>query len=117
MPVQVMRRDRRIAASVVAPSPGTFGSFVNFVMPGRKPSGSVGVQVLPPSNVALTAQPSLKFQSFAPVIRFCGFAGFTASGVSFCESWSFETSTTRETPIRPLPAPAPTAIVAAIGRV
>src|SRR5919199_1582741 len=42
-----------------APSPATFGSFVNSVTPGRNPSGSVGVQVLPPSVVVLTPQPSL----------------------------------------------------------
>ena len=42
-----------------APVPSTSGSFVNFVMPGRKPSGVVGVHVVPPSFVVLTAQPSL----------------------------------------------------------
>src|SRR5436305_15082720 len=42
-----------------APVPATFGSFVNDVMPGRKPFGNVGVHVLPPSDVAFTAQPSL----------------------------------------------------------
>src|SRR5439155_10307712 len=65
------------------PVPGTAGSFVNCVMPGMKPLGSVGVHVLPPSNVALTPQPSLKFQSLLPVIMLLGFAGLTASGVSF----------------------------------
>src|SRR5205807_9237459 len=42
-----------------APVPGTAGSLVYFVTPGRKPFGSVGVHVLPPSRLALTAQPSL----------------------------------------------------------
>src|SRR4029077_5397134 len=65
------------------PGPGTLGSFVNRVTPGMKPSGSVGVHVLPPSNDALTAQPSLKFQSFAPVMRLLALSGFTAIGVSF----------------------------------
>src|SRR2546423_304084 len=42
-----------------APVPGTLGSFVYFVTPGRNPSGNVRVHVFPPSNVAFTAQPSL----------------------------------------------------------
>src|SRR5438094_10304 len=59
-----------------------------------KPLGNVGVQVRPPSKVALTAQPSLKFQSLAPVIQLSGSSGFTASGVSFCAVVSWLTSTT-----------------------
>jgi len=39
--------------------PGTFGSFVNFVIPGRKPFGSAGVHVLPPSKLVSMPQPSL----------------------------------------------------------
>src|SRR2546426_11764691 len=58
------------------------------------PLGSVGVQVRPPSKLAFTAQPSLKFQSFAPVIQLLGLSGFTASGVSFCAVVSWLTSTT-----------------------
>src|SRR5712691_7237314 len=58
------------------------------------PLGSVGVQVRPPSKLAFTAQPSLKFQSFAPVIQLSGFCGLTASGVSFCAVVSWLTSTT-----------------------
>src|SRR2546423_15048862 len=63
-------------------------------MPGRNPSGTVGVQVRPPSNVVLTPQPSLKFQSLLPVIMFAGLAGLIATGVSFCAVVSAETSTT-----------------------
>src|SRR2546425_12852219 len=58
------------------------------------PFGRVGVHVLPPSKVAFTAQPSLKFQSLAPVIQLLGLSGFTASGVSFCAVVSWLTSTT-----------------------
>src|SRR2546423_9791419 len=58
------------------------------------PFGSVAVQVRPPSNVAFTAQPSLKFQSLAPVIQLLGLSGFRASGVSFCAVVSWLTSTT-----------------------
>src|SRR5947208_7266311 len=76
------------------PVPGTAGSLVNSVSPGMNPLGSVGVQVRPPSKLALTAQPSLKFQSFAPVTQLSGFSGFTASGVSFCAVVSWLTSTT-----------------------
>src|SRR5712691_3546967 len=76
------------------PVPGTAGSLVNAVSPGMKPSGSVGVQVRPPSKLAFTAQPSLKFQSFAPVIQLSGFCGLIASGVSFCAVVSWLTSTT-----------------------
>src|SRR5256886_17062838 len=47
------------------------------------PLGSVAVHVWPPSNEAFTAQPSLKFQSLAPVIRLLGLSGLTAIGVSF----------------------------------
>src|SRR2546425_7400621 len=64
-------------------------------MPGMKPLGSVGVHVLPPSNVALTPQPSLKFQSLLPVIMLLGLAGLTASGVSFWAVVSRLTLTTR----------------------
>src|SRR5690349_19680802 len=76
------------------PVPGTLGSFVNRVTPGTNPLGSVGVHVFPPSNVALTAQPSLKFQSLAPVRRLLEFRGFAAIGVSFCAVVSRLTSTT-----------------------
>src|SRR5436309_11553744 len=76
------------------PVPATAGSFVKAVSPGMNPSGSVGVQVRPPSKVAFTAQPSLKFQSLAPVIQLLGLSGFTASGVSFCAVVSWLTSTT-----------------------
>src|SRR5256885_13437283 len=58
------------------------------------PFGSVGVHVLPPSKLAFTAQPSLKFQSLAPVIQLFGLSGLTASGVSFCAVVSWLTSTT-----------------------
>src|SRR5436305_2238694 len=81
------------------PLPATLSSFVYFVIPGRKPFGRVGVHDVPPSKVALTAQPSLKFQSFAPVIMFSGFFGLIAIGVSFWDVWSRLTSTTGVTAI------------------
>src|SRR6185295_12105803 len=82
------------------PVPGTAGSFVKAVMPGMNPLGSVGVQVLPPSNVAFTAQPSLWFQSLAPVIMFSGLAGLTAMGVSF---WAVVSRLTLTTVAEPAP--------------
>src|SRR3989442_1174680 len=97
-------------AKSYGPVPGTDGSFVNCVMPGMKPLGSVGVHVLPPSNVALTPQPSLKFQSLLPVIMLLGFAGLTASGVSFCAVVSRLTLTT-------VTDPAPRALKLGVPRV
>src|SRR6266849_10704069 len=82
------------------PVPGTAGSFVNLVMPGMKPFGKVGVHVFPPSNDALTPQPSLKFQSLFPVIMLLGFTGLTASGVSF---WAVVSRLTLTTKTDPLP--------------
>src|SRR2546427_1986108 len=86
-------------AKSYGPVPGTDGSFVNCVIPGMKPLGRVGVQFLPPSNVALTPQPSLKFQSLLPVIMLLGFAGLTARGVSFWAVVSRLTFTTRTDPL------------------
>jgi hypothetical protein len=80
---------------------------VYFVMPGTKPSGSVFVQLFPPSKLAFTPQPSFQFQSLAPVIRLSGFVGLTASGVSFCDVVSRLTFTTKiEGPLTAYDAPA-----------
>src|SRR6266851_9152633 len=82
------------------PVPGTAGSFVNLVMPGMKPFGKVGVHVFPPSNDALTPQPSLKFQSLFPVIMLAGLTGLNARGVSF---WAVVSRLTLTTLIEPPP--------------
>src|SRR5690349_9634349 len=45
-------------------------------------------QLAPPSVDRLTPQPSLRFQSFQPVIRLLGFVGLKAIVISLLVTWS-----------------------------
>src|SRR5690348_8455820 len=70
-------------------------------MPGIK---LLCAQLAPPSVERLTPQPSLRFQSFQPVIKLLGFVGLRAIVISLLVTWSPLALTTAPTCV---PAPAP----------